>query len=99
MITVFVSPNLAMAGRLSVREVENLVRKYTANNAKSKTAIRSKLPHIIELEQKLTNLLGTKVSIDTHKNGQRGKIVVEFYSLDDFDRITDQLGLAELENV
>jgi ParB family chromosome partitioning protein len=86
--------NRAMAGRLSVREVERLVRRYLAGSNKDIRKIRSKSPHIQDLEMKLSSQLGTKVNIETRKNGQRGKIIIEFYSLDEFDGITERLGLA-----
>lgn len=85
--------NRAMAGRLSVREVERLVRKYVTGSTVSERRLKTKAPHIIDLENKLTGQLGTKVSIETRKNGQRGKIVIEFYSLDEFDRIAESMGL------
>jgi ParB family chromosome partitioning protein len=91
--------NRAMAGRLSVREVERLVRKYLAGTGQAKTTVRLKPPHILDLESKLASQLGTKVSIETRKNGQRGKIIIEFYSLDEFDGITERLGLACGEEV
>jgi ParB family chromosome partitioning protein len=86
--------NRAMAGRLSVREVERLVRKYLAGTGQVKTTIRTKPPHIIDIENKLSSQLGTKVSIETRKNGQRGKVIIEFYSLDEFDGILERIGLA-----
>jgi ParB family transcriptional regulator, chromosome partitioning protein len=89
--------NRAMAGRLSVREVERLVRKYITGSDKSLRPLPVKPPHIIDLENRLTSQLGTKVSIETRKNGHRGKIIIEFYSIDDFDRITEQIGLATEE--
>ena len=91
--------NRAMAGRLSVREVERLVRRYLAGTGQAKTTARSKPPHILDLERKLSSQLATKVSIETRKNGQRGKIIIEFYSLDEFDSIAERLGLASLEQV
>lgn len=84
--------NRAMAGRLTVREVERLVRHYTIGDRQA--AIRSKPAHIQDLEAKLTGELGTRVTIETRRGGQRGRIVIEFYSLDDFDRLTERLGLA-----
>jgi len=86
--------NRALAGRLSVREVERLVRRYLTGTSQSRTTIRSKPPHILDLERKLSSQLATKVNIETRKNGQRGKIVIEFYSLDEFDNITERIGLA-----
>ncbi len=91
--------NRAMAGRLSVREVERLVRRYITGSDKSLRPLPVKPPHIIDLENRLTSQLGTKVSIETRKNGNRGKIIIEFYSIDDFDRITEQIGMASEEKV
>ena len=91
--------NRAMAGRLSVREVERLVRRYLAGSNKDRKTSRSKPPHIQDLEMKLSSQLGTRVNIETRKNGQRGKIIIEFYSLDEFDGITEKLGLACGEEV
>jgi ParB family chromosome partitioning protein len=86
--------NRAMAGRLSVREVERLVRKYLTDTDQAKTTIRSKPPHVLDLESRLSGQLGTRVAIETRKNGQRGRIVIEFYSLDEFDRIAERIGLT-----
>ncbi len=86
--------NRAMAGRLSVREVERLVRKYLAGTGQVKTTVRSKPPHILDIENKLSSQLGTKVNIETRKSGQRGKVIIEFYSLDEFDGIMERIGLA-----
>lgn len=91
--------NRAMAGRLSVREVERLVRRYLSSTGQAKASARSKPAHILDLENKLTSHLGTRVGIETRKNGQRGKIVIEFYSLDEFDRITEKIGLTSVEEV
>lgn len=91
--------NRAMVGRLSVREVERLVRKYLTGAGQTKTPPRSKLAHILDLESKLSAQLGTHVSIETRKNGQRGRIIIEFRSLDEFDRIAERLGLACVQEV
>jgi ParB family chromosome partitioning protein len=91
--------NRALAGRLSVREVERLVRKCLTGSSQARTTDRSKPAHILDLENKLSSQLGTKVSIETRKNGQRGRIIIEFYSLDEFDNIAEKLGLASVEQV
>lgn len=91
--------NRAMAGRLSVREVERLVRKYLAGTGQVKTTVRSKPPHIIDIENKLSSQLCTKVNIETRKSGQRGKVIIEFYSLDEFDGILERIGLACEEEI
>jgi ParB family chromosome partitioning protein len=91
--------NRAMAGRLSVREIERLVRKHLTGCEDPRTAVRAKPAHIVDLESKLSSRLGTKVNIETRRNGQRGRITIEFYSLDEFDRIAETIGLACLEEV
>ncbi|MHC4623724.1 MAG: ParB/RepB/Spo0J family partition protein [Planctomycetota bacterium] len=91
--------NRAMAGRLSVREVERLVRRYLTGAEHPRKAVGAKPPHILDLERNLSSRLGTRVGIETRKNGQRGKIIIEFYSLDEFDRIIEGIGLASLEEV
>jgi len=89
--------NRAMAGRLSVREVERLVRKALAQSDQTKPAPAAKPAHIADLEDKLSSELGTKVIIETKKKGRRGRIIIEFYSLDEFDSITERIGLASSE--
>jgi len=91
--------NRAMAGRLSVREVERLVRRYLTTTGQTIKASRTKPAHILDLEDKLSKQLGTRVNIETRKNGQKGKIVIEFNSLDEFDTITERLGLKYAEEL
>lgn len=90
--------NRAMAGRLSVRDVERLVRKHLADSGAQKGATRAKPMHILDLEDRLKRQLGTRVAIQTARNGQRGRIVIEFDSIDDFGRIAETLGLACVED-
>ncbi|HUO76929.1 MAG TPA: ParB/RepB/Spo0J family partition protein [Thermodesulfovibrionales bacterium] len=73
---------------LSVREAENLVKTW---GAEGKKRIRPKKrdPQIESLQEKLIHSLGTKVRI-LHK-GKRGKIEIEYYSLDELERLLDIL--------
>lgn len=91
--------NRALAGRLSVREIERLVRKYLEGNTEPKEAKKVKLAHIIDLEQRLQSILGTKVNIKANKRGQRGRIIIDYYTLDDFDRLTERMGLTNSETL
>ncbi len=75
---------------LSVRQVESLV------NPRQKTkisAIRTKDRDIKALEESLERSLGTKVRIRHGK--KRGKIEIEYYSLDDLDRVLKILGVKK----
>jgi ParB family chromosome partitioning protein len=91
--------NRAMAGRLSVRDVERLVRKHLTASAKDNAPARVKPMHIVDLEDKLKRHLGARVAIKTRRSGQRGKIVIEFDSIDEFARIAEALGLVCTEEV
>lgn len=70
---------------LSVREAESLSRRIS----KPKKMPRRKDTQISSLEEKLIKNLGTKVRIKTR--GKRGKIEIEYYSLDEFERLLDIL--------
>jgi len=70
---------------LSVRETEVLTKKVTRSR---KTRI-PKDPQLSSLEEKLIRGLGTKVRI-IHK-GKKGRIEIEYYSLDELDRILEIL--------
>ncbi len=87
----------AMAGRLSVREVERLVRQQLEPQKSDKIIGNIKPSHILDLENRIRSELGTKVIINTDKGGKRGKIIIEFYSLDEFDAIAARLGLREID--
>ncbi len=89
----------ALAGRLSVREVERLVRRHLATSGHQKKTHRTRPAHIQDLEIRLSKELGTNVSIDTRKNGKHGRIVIEFHSLEEFDRITEKMGVTNNEEI
>ncbi len=86
--------NRAMARRLSVREVERLVRRYLTDSRPLPDAQTHKLPHISEMESRIGTALGLRVKIDLKRNGRQGKLTIEFRSLDDFDRLTERLGVS-----
>ena len=86
--------NRALAGRLSVREVERLVRiALTQKDSAAAKAVIEKPAHIKDLESKIRGRLGTNVKIIAGKKGSRGKIIIEYYSLDEFDSIAEKLGV------
>jgi len=89
--------NRALAGRLSVRDVERLVRLQLQRPEKPKLNLE-KAPYLVDIENQLRQCLGTKVRIETRKNGKRGKIVIDFYSLDEFDSLLEKIGIDQLEN-
>lgn len=85
--------NRAMAGRLSVREVERLVRKHLEGKSEKSLLIKEKEAHIVDLERRLQTLLGTKVNIKPNKRNNRGRIIIDYHSIDEFERLTEKMGL------
>ncbi|WP_434778805.1 ParB/RepB/Spo0J family partition protein [Neisseria sp. Ec49-e6-T10] len=77
----------------SVRDVERKSQELLTQKTKPKTQKKID-PDLVQLSEKLSQCLGTSVEIQT-KNAQKGKIIVHFNSLDDFDRLLQQLGLEE----
>lgn len=76
--------------KMSVREVEKLV-KNLHKPKKPKKAENKSLEVIYQnIEEKLKESLGTKVSISSKENGA-GKIQIEFYDHDDLDRLMEYI--------
>ncbi len=79
---------------LSVRETEKLVKSMLAvpKQKKEQKEEENKQMRAIfdQFEEKLKVQLGTKVKINAKNNG-KGKIEIEYYSSDDFDRIIDAI--------
>ena len=75
-----------VARQLSVRELENLVKYGVKGGHRGKKKSSSRETHLIAIEEDLQKSLGTKVRIMAQK--KRGKIIIEYYSPDDLERIT-----------
>ncbi len=75
---------------LSVREAEEKAKGAVDSKhvtpKKTKTSLKD--PEIATLEEDLRRIFGTKVQI-YNKRGNKGKLVIEYYSLNDFDRILE----------
>lgn len=75
---------------LNVRFVEDMVKSKEAATIKLKSTPKNKDMNVVEKEAQLQQILGTKVNIYCNKNN-KGKIVIEFYSLEDFDRVLGKI--------
>lgn len=78
------------AERLSVRDVERLARAWGEPRAVSTEPALAPSAHLAELEARLAERLGTKVSI--RARAEAGKIVIDYYSAGDLDRLVTLLG-------
>ncbi len=77
---------------MSVRELEKLVKKLTGNQKppKKKVDLTQYQIHFDKYADLLSQRLGVKVEVDL-KDKSQGKLVIDFYSTDDFDKFYERL--------
>lgn len=86
---------------LSVRKVEQLVKNIFTDN-KIKRTFKQGLKSNVNsagtsaIEDKLMKLFGTKVTI-RHKPDNNGEVILEFYSLEDLDRLIELFEMIEIK--
>ena len=75
---------------LSVRETESLAKKISEeNDDKPKKQKKERDIFIIDVEEKLTNMFGTRVNIS--KGKKKGKIEIEYYNEEDLNNIISMI--------
>jgi len=74
--------------KLSVRETEDLIKRLLSDKKKEKTVLENKEVYS-DIEDKLKNIFGTKVKLIS--NNKKGKILIEYYSNEELDRILDMV--------
>lgn len=75
---------LILKNNLTVRAVENKVKEITVHTHKRKV-FKQADPYLQDLEDNIQQKLGTKVKIKKH--GTAGKITIDFFSDEEFDKI------------
>jgi len=76
---------------LSVRESERTVKAAARTNSSQRRSIITKDANIRLAETKLQRALGTNVKISPNGKGTAGKIEIEYYNLEDLDRLFQML--------
>lgn len=84
----------AVRKMMSVREMERLVARLQRRATGRGTNGERTDPVIREWEEALQTRLGTKVRIQSGKRKKNGRILIEFFSPADFERILGLLGVA-----
>ena len=88
--------NRIVSEDLSVRKVEELVRKMHAGSSNSRTeSTTTSAPagrEFTQLQSRLSSHFGTKVAVNS--DGQKGDIRIPFVSIEDLNRILDILKLG-----
>ena len=79
--------------KLSVRELERLIKKFNEEEEKEKIIWSSDdlNPYYKDIKNQLQNYFGTKVNVSNKKN--KGKIEIEYYSEEDLQRILDIINM------
>jgi ParB family chromosome partitioning protein len=82
--------NRSAALSMSVRQVEAIVHSLLNPEPKGDRGERQLDPNVRQAERDLERALGVRVQISDRKG--KGKIVIHYTSLDDFDRVLEALG-------
>ncbi len=77
---------------LSVRNLEQLMAGADQPHETAAKVSLAKPAYLRDLEEQLTSSVGTRVQVKPGRKKNTGKIVIDYYSLDDFDRISNALG-------
>lgn len=83
----------AVAMSMSVRQVEGAVYNLMHPAEKAEAEERKVDPNVREAERELERALGVKVKIDDKRG--KGKIVIEYKTLEDFDRVLEALSAKQ----
>lgn len=80
----------------SVRQVEKLCKKLTAEAKENKPSTTEKIPNFYkEVELTLTSALGRKISVTKSKGKQGGVLQIEFYSDEELTELSNKLSEGE----
>ncbi|MDD5710927.1 MAG: ParB/RepB/Spo0J family partition protein [Candidatus Colwellbacteria bacterium] len=80
----------AVNQRLSVRDLETRIRRISGQRHEARSGVKKILdPETLALKEQLEELLGTRV--DMKNDGKSGKIIINFYSQEEFDALVEKL--------
>lgn len=78
---------------MSVRQTEELVRRMYKSGSSVKEAVKSSLPPAYKkIEDNLASHFSAKVKLNHSKKGN-GSILIEYYSIQDLNKILEQIGV------
>ncbi len=88
----------ATQSEISVRALEEMVRqerrREVDETAGKPQSLHPRSPHVQDLERRFEEAVRCKVTIKEGRRKGAGRVVIEYHSLDDFDRIASLLGVA-----
>ena len=80
--------NQAIKNHLSVREVENLFKKFS--ESRPRTGNNNKDPDTTILERELSDILGTDIQLISRRDG-KGKMIIKYNTLDQLQGIINKI--------
>jgi ParB family chromosome partitioning protein len=83
--------NLTVGQDLSVRNLERLLREKPADSNARKLANGS--AHLADLEKSLARQLGLRVQLRSGANKSKGRLILHYSTLDQFDELLGRLGV------
>jgi ParB family transcriptional regulator, chromosome partitioning protein len=79
---------------LSVRQTEELVRRLYKEGGPVKNSVKTTLPEAFKrIEDNLASHFSTRVRLNHNKKGE-GSISIDYYSLQELNKLLDQLGVS-----
>ncbi len=84
---------LAKDNKISVRDLEKVVKEYLNPNRKKSTKVTQQSLELKEFTNNMQRVFGTKVAVIGNDN--KGRIYIDYYSRDDIDRIVQLIELLE----
>lgn len=76
---------------LSTRKLEQIAGEQAKDKARAESKPRSVQSHVARLEERLLQHLGSKVQVEDRSGV--GRIIIEYYSVEDAQRLLDRMGL------
>ena len=88
---------LAARRNLSVRQVEELVRRATtlpeaAEEDSAPVALNVRRQHLASVEQALGKSIGLRVRVHAGRKKNSGRVVISYANIEEFDRIAERIG-------
>jgi ParB family chromosome partitioning protein len=94
-LCVVIAERCARAG-WSVRKLEQQIAEAQKQGGDEPRAEAPPRPaHLVDLERRLADHLGTKVKISEGRKKGAGRLVIEFYDLDQFDGLMQRFGFEQ----
>lgn len=86
--------NLVVGQGLSVRNLERLLQEGTPKPAAPARATAGTSAHLQDLEKSLSRQLGMKCQLRAGAKKGKGRLVIQYASLDQFDELLTRLGIS-----